>query len=137
MQLKLISVLTFILLSLNIHAQTLNFSLSKDTAGQSMWSPVDSNILTMGIKGSDGYYDVYFIHTDGTNLTCITCATPGLPGKHQGTPAFHPSGKYLAITVEKGVHPGTSFDALPGIGGYSDIYIINAGEPLAAHEYAE
>ncbi len=107
-------------------AQLLNFIPFHDTTGSCDWNPADSNQVTVALKGSDGYFDVYLINTDGSNKHCVTCNTSGLPGKHQGSPSFHHSGQYLAITVEKPTHPGTSSEALPGIGSYSDIWIVKS-----------
>ena len=49
-----------------------------------------------------------------------------MPNKHIACPYWHPSGKWLLITCEKAVHPGTSTDALPGFGAYTDIWLINS-----------
>lgn len=104
--------------------QLLNFEFFLDTTASCDWNPVDTNKVAIALRGSDGYFDVYSVNTDGGNKTCITCGNSALPGKHQGSPSYHPSGDYLVITVEKAVHPGSSIEALPGLGGYTDIWII-------------
>lgn len=129
---KSIKIFIFLLISIlflsshQIKAQFLNFVPFQDTTGSCDWNPVDSNQIAVAIKGTDSYFDVYLMNVDHSNKHCITCNNAILPGRHQGTPSFHPSGQYLAITVEKPVHPGTSNEALPGIGSYTDIWVIKS-----------
>jgi Tol biopolymer transport system component len=46
--------------------------------------------------------------------------------RHQFPVAWHPSGRYLVMTVEKPEHKGSSVDAIPGYGGYSDYWVVTA-----------
>lgn len=123
---KSLLLIVFFLNTVLSFGQLLDFEFFMDTTGSCDWNPVDSNKVAIALRGSDGYFDVYSVNTDGTNKTCITCGTSVLPGKHQGSPSYHPSGNYLVITVEKAVHPGSSIEALPGLGGYTDIWIVTS-----------
>ena len=60
-----------------------------------------------------------------SNDSCLTCLLSPLSEKHIAVPSWHPSGNWLLMTVEKPVHAGSSFDALPGLGSYTDIWIMN------------
>src|SRR5262249_8978037 len=37
---------------------------------------------------------------------------------------WHPSGNYLFVEVEKPMHAGSSTDAIPGYGAYTDLWVI-------------
>ena len=90
------------------------------------WDQSGSNRIAYSCKGSDGYYDIHLSDPDGNNDTCITCNHPVLPNKHICCPFWHPDGKWLLIVAEKPTHPGSAFDALPGLGAYSDIWLISS-----------
>ncbi len=89
------------------------------------WDHSGSNRIAYSMKGSDGYYDIHTANEDGSDDSCLTCALFPLTNKHIAVPAWHPSGKWLLMTVEKAEHAGSSFDALPGLGSYTDIWIMN------------
>ncbi|MFO0891889.1 MAG: hypothetical protein U0790_22470 [Isosphaeraceae bacterium] len=61
---------------------------------------------------------------DGSNDVCLTEGVPSLPRKHIGSPSWHPTGRYLVVVVEKARHAGTSVEATPGFGGYTDIWCL-------------
>jgi Tol biopolymer transport system component len=76
-----------------------------------------------------GFFDVYTIAPDGSNLTCLTCGAKTLPAYNKGCPEWHPSGKYLAIEVQTIPFPsGTAPYAasFPGGGYGSDLFIMDA-----------
>lgn len=88
-------------------------------------------------QGANGYYNVYLADEDGRNERPLTVDHPGLPKKHAGAHDWHPSGKYLVFVAEKAKHEGPlfglfkklpvlgeSYAALPGFGGYSDLWLI-------------
>ncbi len=105
-------------------AQVARVTNFRDRGAQVDWSPTGDDRIAFAAKGGDGYYDVHLADPDGSNDVCVTCETPGLPRKHVGGPAWHPRGRYLALVVEKPVHPGSSFEALPGLGSYCDIWCV-------------
>ncbi len=78
------------------------------------------------MKGDDGYYDIHTANADSSNDSCVTCNLQPLTQKHIAAMAWHPSGKWLITVIEKASHPGSSFDALPGFGAYSDIWVIDS-----------
>lgn len=90
-----------------------------------VWDKSGSNRIAYGAKGSDGYYHVHLAGPDGSHDTCLTCNSPLLPDKHVSVTDWHPNGKWLLIIAEKPVHEGGSFAALPGFGGYTDIWLID------------
>ena len=85
----------------------------------------DSNKIAISKLGNDRYFDVWLINPDGSNEKCITCNHKDLPNKHIGNPAWHPSGEYLVIQVEKSTVP-KNYDnkAAPGAGMLNDLFII-------------
>jgi hypothetical protein len=89
------------------------------------WDHSGSNRIAYSMKGDDGYYDIHTANPDGTNDSCITCNLSPLTDRHIAVPSWHPSGNWLLMTVEKPTHAGSSFDALPGLGSYTDIWIMN------------
>ena len=75
--------------------------------------------------GGDGYYGLYLLDPpDGRNERPLT--SPQLPGRHTGSPCWHPSGRYIVLVAEKKRHPGSSVPALPGWGGFSDMWLITS-----------
>ena len=57
-----------------------------------------NNMIAVGKRGTDSYYDVCIMNPDGTNETCLT--TSGCPQKHNGNPVWHPSGEYIVFTSQ-------------------------------------
>lgn len=90
------------------------------------WDKSGSDRIAYSSKGTDTYYDIHLIKPDGSNDICLTCNHPLLPNKHIACPYWHPSGKWLLMTVEEASHAGSSVDALPGFGAYCDIWIMNS-----------
>ncbi|MCK4488801.1 MAG: PD40 domain-containing protein [Anaerolineales bacterium] len=84
-----------------------------------------SNKIAIGKLGDDGYFDVWLINPDGSNEKCLTCYHEDLPNKHIGNAAWHPSGEYLVIQVEKSTVPNYYDNkATPGAGMLNDLYFI-------------
>jgi Tol biopolymer transport system component len=96
----------------------------RERAGQVHWSPKGLDRIAYATKGADGFFDVHLADPDGSNDVCITERVKGLPQKHLGSPAWHPSGRLLVFVAEKAEHPGSSVEALPGFGAYSDLWGI-------------
>jgi Tol biopolymer transport system component len=89
------------------------------------WSP-DGQWVVYDCKHTDGYYNIHVCRPDGTEDRCLTTLDNGLPHRHAGSPAWHPSGKYIAFAAEKKVHQGGSIEAIPGFGGRSDIWVMSS-----------
>jgi Tol biopolymer transport system component len=88
------------------------------------FDPTGSGLVAYDIKEKDKFYDIHLAQSDGSHDVCITCDNPKLPNKHMGAAFWHPSGTYLTFVAEKAKHPGGSFAAIPGFGGFSDIWVI-------------
>jgi hypothetical protein len=95
------------------------------------WDHSGSNRIAYSTKGADGYYDIHFALPDGSQDTCLTCDHPALPNRHIALPYWHPNGNWLLTVVEKADHPGSSTDALPGFGAYSDVWILSSDGQIA------
>ena len=95
------------------------------------WNLAADRIAYMA-PGSNGYYRVYTMKPDGSDVRAITEGVPGLPTKHQGAPIWHPSGKYVLIEAEKQEWRDTrmfgspDYGALPGFGMHDDMWLIAA-----------
>jgi hypothetical protein len=98
----------------------------RDNTERVDWCP-ENNMIAFDKKGKDFYYDVYVMNPDGTGEKCITCDREGLPNKHMGNPAWHPSGEFIVFTAEKEYHPDQtlSYFSRPGYGFNCDIWIIS------------
>jgi hypothetical protein len=81
--------------------------------------------LAYGRPQTDGHYAVYLSDISGANEQHLShSAWRG--DRHQFPAAWHPSGRYLVVTVEKSEHGGSSVDAIPGYGGYTDYWLVTA-----------
>jgi Tol biopolymer transport system component len=94
-------------------------------AGQVSWSP-DGKRLAYAAKDKKGFFQIHTVDIDGKNDINLTEGKPGIPGKHAGGPNWHPGGKYILYVAEKDKHPGISYESIPGFGGYSDVWVMNA-----------
>jgi Tol biopolymer transport system component len=76
-----------------------------------------------GRPQGDGHYAMYLADADGRNERPLT--HPSWPAnRHQFPAAWHPTGRYLVALVEKAKHKGSSADAIPGYGAYTDYWAI-------------
>jgi Tol biopolymer transport system component len=96
----------------------------EESGGRVSWSP-DGEWMAFDQKDTDGYYDIFIMRQDKTGKKCLTCNKKGIiPQKHNGTPGFHPSGKYIVFTAEKQDHQGGSDFSRPGQGVHNDIWLM-------------
>ncbi len=76
-----------------------------------------------------GYYRAMTMRVDGTDVRAVDAGSLTIPRKHQGSPAWHPSGRYLIFTVEKPAWSGRrlfgipDYEAIPGYGRHDDLWI--------------
>jgi Tol biopolymer transport system component len=95
------------------------------------WS-APNNLISFMEPVAGGYYRIFTARPDGSDRKLLTPGTSGLPNKHQGTPYWHPSGRYLMMTAQKQDWSGRSlfgisdYEALPGFGRHDDLWIITA-----------
>jgi len=95
----------------------------------SRWN-VPTNLIAFDQPDASGYYRVFTIRPDGTGRRAVTAHRPGLPAKHQGSPYWHPSGRYLALIAQKPEWHGPTlfgnpdYEALPGFGRHDDLWLI-------------
>jgi Tol biopolymer transport system component len=127
----------FLILTQVIIGQTTlsSVTLFRDSAMCSAWSQQDPTLLAYSLQQPDGHYEICLANVSPTNQRlnerCITCGNSLLPGKTVGNPAFDPKGKYIAFVAEKAVHPGGSFNSTPGIGQYSDVWVMTMDKTKA------
>jgi Tol biopolymer transport system component len=87
--------------------------------------------LAYSRPNASGSYKVFLSDADGNNERALTWSEWGA-SQHQFAVEWHPSGKYLFVEVEKPQHPGSSTDAIPGYGAYTDLWAIT---PDGAHAF--
>lgn len=79
--------------------------------------------------GNDGYYDVFTMDPDGSNVRILTRGLNGCPQKHNGNPCFHPSGKSLVFTGQNEQLPDDDKAvrrvAVPGSGLGANLYVVD------------
>jgi Tol biopolymer transport system component len=64
--------------------------------GRVDWS-AKGDLIALCKKGDDGYSDLWTMKADGSEQRCFTCDNSGIPQKHNGQPAWHPSGDYIVF----------------------------------------
>jgi len=86
-----------------------------------------TNLLAFDVLGKDGYFDVHTMKPDGAEDRCVSCDVPGLPRRHVGQPAWHPSCRYLVVQAEKQEHIKIRFSPAlrPGAGVLNDLWLID------------
>lgn len=106
------------------------YSIFEQNAYGSDWSKAN-NLVAFNRVASDGYYHIYTVRPDGSDLQPIGLGSRTFPDRTTGSPAWTPSGAYMAFVAEKttpipGNLKGATFAATPGWGGYSDLWISTA-----------
>jgi Tol biopolymer transport system component len=91
-----------------------------------------TNRVAYAIRNASGSYELHLINLDGTNDVRLGANNPAMPQGHAGSPSWYPDGSWIAFSAEKPKHSGTHADAIPGFGGYSDIWVST---PDGAHVY--
>jgi Tol biopolymer transport system component len=95
------------------------------------WNGATNRVVYMQ-PGSGGYYRLFTMRPDGSDRRALTEGRPGLPTKHQGSPYWHPSGRYVLFTAQKQAWAGPrlfgnpDYEALPGFGRHDDLWLIRA-----------
>ena len=94
------------------------------------WSKAN-NLIAFNQQAGDGYYHIYTVRPDGSDRQQVGAGSPTFPQRTTGTPAWSPSGQYMAFVAEKtgnlpGSLVGDTFGATPGWGDYTDLWVSNA-----------
>lgn len=100
----------------------------KDTAIGAIWNAATQTVA-YGKPDANGTYKIYLSDSLGNNETPLTYA--GWPtDRHQWAEEWDPTGQYLFCYVEKTTyateanHTRIPGDAIPGYGGYTDIWLL-------------
>jgi Tol biopolymer transport system component len=101
----------------------------KDASGSDWSKPNDE--IAFDRVGSGGFYHIYTVRPDGSDLQQLGVHSSTFPQRTTGSPAWSPSGQYVAFVAEKpGALPGNfrgdTYGATPGWGGYSDLWVATA-----------
>jgi len=88
--------------------------------GRVDWQPTQNGVIAFDRSVND-QYEIYTMQPDGKKIQCITCSNDKIKGGSRGNPAWHPSGKYLVIQVEK-----AGRNSPPGYGHRSNLWLITA-----------
>ena len=76
-----------------------------------------------------GFYRIFTMEPDGNDVLPLDAGRPQIPRKHQGTPMWHPSGRWIMFVAEKTAWTGRKlfgipdYEALPGYGRHDDLWI--------------
>jgi len=87
----------------------------------------DTNMIVFGkMELKDKYFDVFVMKPDGSGEKCLTCNKNGIPQKHNGNPAWHPSGDYIVFTAEISKAPRKMDKyAIPGSGLGCNLWLMD------------
>lgn len=94
--------------------------------GRVDWSHANDRIV-FDRAGDDGYFDVWTMNADGTKQVSLTAGKAGLPQRHNGNPAWHPSGRYIVFQAQKsGIPRRAERTSQPGAGVLNDLWLMTA-----------
>jgi Tol biopolymer transport system component len=123
------SILLFVVQISDCDAQVAaTLTMWKDSAMGPVWNEATKTVA-YGKPDAQGYYKIYLSDADGSNERPLTFAG-WRTDRHQMVEEWHPSGDYLFCYVEKDTyavepnHTRIPDDAIPGYGGYTDIWLI-------------
>jgi len=129
---KLIAVSFLIAFSSQAQAQAVADSVKSiremsDHGGRVDWS--FQNLIAFDRLDDSGFYNVYTVKPDGSDVACVTCNRDalGLPHKNVGNPAWSPSGRFMAVEAEKDRHPPVRkfYETSPGAGLFNDLWVLD------------
>ena len=89
------------------------------------WSKTN-NLIAFNAKANDGLFHICTARPDGGERKRVGEGSTSFPQRTTGTPAWNPSGQFMAFVAEKPAHPGNSVPAIPGWGSYSDLWVATA-----------
>ena len=103
----------------------ITYQVFQQGASGANWSK-PNDLIAFNAKASDGLFHVYTAKPDGTNRQQLGAGSASFPQRTTGTPAWSPSGRFIAFVAEKSIHPGNAVGATPGWGSYSDLWVATA-----------
>lgn len=109
-------------------AQIATITLWKDSAIGAIYNKATQTVA-YGKPDKKGNYKIFLSDTLGKNETPLTYAG-WRSDRHQWAEEWHPSGKYLFCYIEKADyakengHKRKPADAIPGYGGYTDLWLV-------------
>jgi hypothetical protein len=98
--------------SLECNAPTTLTPFDHDGRIGAKWNAATATVA-YGRTGANGYYHTFVSNADGSNERRVDWHA-WRDDRHQFPAAWHPSGHYLVMTVEKNEHERSSMDATPG-----------------------
>jgi Tol biopolymer transport system component len=98
-------------------------STLKPAGGRVDWSGANG-LIAYDRAGGDGFFDVYVMALDGSGDTCLTCGKAGLPQRHNGNPAWHPSGNFIVFQSEV-ASSRNAFAGNPGRGVNNVLWVMD------------
>jgi Tol biopolymer transport system component len=93
------------------------------------WNAAAARVVFMR-PNARGYYRLFLIRPDGSELTALTEGRSDLPPGHHGPAYWFPSGRYLLFTAQKRDWRGgpafgiPGYGALPGWGVHNDLWVM-------------
>jgi uncharacterized protein (TIGR03437 family) len=96
----------------------------RDQGGRLDWS-ASRDLIAYDKEGANDFYEVWTMRPDGSGDICLTCGSTAIPRFNRGNPAWHPSGNFLAIQVQKEAL-ALNDNGRPGVGVNNDIWIMDA-----------
>jgi Tol biopolymer transport system component len=107
--------------------QTSGMKILEENGGHLDWGK--NGKVVFDRIGSDGYYDLWLMNSDGSGQRCLTCSVKALPTKHVGQPAWHPNEDYLVFQAQKQTAPrSTNNTAVPGGGVLNDLWVMRLSD---------
>lgn len=119
---------TALLFAAMLHAgdyRVKNIRLLTDQGGRVSWSGA-KNIIAFDRLSPNGFYDVYTMNPDGSNVVCLTCDSITFSNRNKGNPEWHPSGDFVAVQIASTVGPAGDQPTRPGVGIHNDLWIMDA-----------
>ena len=126
MKLNILIIILSLLVISEVYSQNYEIVIPLN-GGRIDWSDTN-NKIAIDRKGIDGFYEIYTMNPDTSNLQCLTCV--GLPAnnRHAGNPSWHPSGEYILFQMED-VNTTMQWQhniATPGRGRYNNVWVMDS-----------
>jgi Tol biopolymer transport system component len=114
------------------HGRSQSYSIKSIRVVKEYGKSVDwsekNNLIVSAKKGYDGYYDLFVMNPDGSGERLLTHQKSGCPQRHNGNPAWHPSGEYIVFTGQNDDAEGelNRKYGIPGSGLNCNLWLTNS-----------